>query len=159
MVVVIVLNPFWSAFTEAYAKRDYNWMRSVRKKLELLGVLSIPLLGIMILTSSFFYEIWLGSLIEIPFGLTVSVAVYILFQIFGNIYMYMINGTGKVRIQLIVYIVFAIISYPIMTFMCEKWGVMGILVLPTLVYIIQGVVGCMQLNRLINNRAIGIWNK
>lgn len=157
MVVVIVLNPFWSAFTEAYAKRDYNWMRSVRKKLELLGVLSIPLLGIMILTSSFFYEIWLGSLIEIPFGLTVSVAVYILFQIFGNIYM--INGTGKVRIQLIVYIVFAIISYPIMTFMCEKWGVMGILVLPTLVYIIQGVVGCMQLNRLINNRAIGIWNK
>lgn len=36
---------------------------------------------------------------------------------------------------------------------------MGILVLPTLVYIIQGVVGCMQLNRLINNRAIGIWNK
>lgn len=31
MVVVIVLNPFWSAFTEAYAKRDYNWMRSVRK--------------------------------------------------------------------------------------------------------------------------------
>ncbi len=113
----------------------------------------------MILTSSFFYEIWLGSLIEIPLGLTVPVAVYILFQIFGNIYMYMINGTGKVRIQLIVYIVFAIISYPIMTFMCEKWGVMGILVLPTLVYIIQGVVGCMQLNRLINNRAIGIWNK
>lgn len=61
-------------------------------------------------------------MIEIPFGLTVSVAVYILFQIFGNIYMYMINGTGKVRIQLIVYIVFAIISYPIMTFMCENGG-------------------------------------
>ena len=45
MVVVIVLNPFWSAFTEAYAKRDYNWMRSVRKKIGIIGSLIYTIVG------------------------------------------------------------------------------------------------------------------
>lgn len=27
MAANIILTPFWSAFTDAYIKRDYNWMR------------------------------------------------------------------------------------------------------------------------------------
>ena len=39
MVFVIVLTPFWSAFTDAYVKKDYNWMSGIVKKLEFLWLL------------------------------------------------------------------------------------------------------------------------
>ena len=73
--------------------------------------------------------------------------------------MYMINGTGKVRIQLIIYACFAIVAYPVMSCMCDRWGITGLLVLPTVVYILQGIIGRIQLRRLIDNRAVGVWNK
>ena len=159
MVVVIVLNPFWSAFTDAYAKKDYVWMRRTKERLELLWIFSIPIIGMMVWASNLFYGFWLGHLVEIPLETTVAVSVYVLFQILGNIYMYMINGTGKVRIQLIVYACFAIVAYPVMSCMCDRWGITGLLVLPTVVYILQGIIGRIQLRRLIDNRAVGVWNK
>lgn len=54
MVFVIVLTPFWSAFTDAYVKKDYNWMSGIVKKLEFLWLLCIPILILMVLCSNFF---------------------------------------------------------------------------------------------------------
>lgn len=44
MAANIILTPFWSAFTDAYIKRDYNWMRGTLEKLEKLWLLCIPIL-------------------------------------------------------------------------------------------------------------------
>ena len=54
MVFVIVLTPFWSAFTDAYVKKDYNWMSGIVKKLEFLWLLCIHILILMVLCSIFF---------------------------------------------------------------------------------------------------------
>lgn len=43
MAANIILTPFWSAFTDAYIKRDYNWMRGTLEKLEKLWLLCIPI--------------------------------------------------------------------------------------------------------------------
>lgn len=86
-------------------------------------------------------------------------AVYTLLLMLANIYMYLINGTGKVRIQLIIYLTFAIISYPIMNFSCARWGIPGLLIVPATVYLCQALLGRIQLHRLINNTATGLWNK
>ena len=37
MAANIILTPFWSAFTDAYIKRDYNWMRGTLEKLGEIG--------------------------------------------------------------------------------------------------------------------------
>ena len=52
MAANIILTPFWSAFTDAYIKRDYNWMRGTLEKLEKLWLLCIPILVLMVLSSS-----------------------------------------------------------------------------------------------------------
>ena len=56
MAFVIVLTPFWSAFTDAYTKNDYVWMRNVLEKLEKLWLLCIPVLALMLLCSDFLYQ-------------------------------------------------------------------------------------------------------
>ena len=159
MGVTIILTPFWSAFTDAYVKHDYNWMRSVVKKLELLWLLCIPLLILMVICSSSLYEWWIGNSVSIPLSLSMSMAVYILFQTGGNMYMYLINGTSKVRLQLILYLLFAIVSIPLMTFCCKKYGVEGVLIVPIIVFGLQAGIGRIQIFKIITGTARGIWLK
>jgi O-antigen/teichoic acid export membrane protein len=158
MVFVIILNPFWSAFTDAYVKNDVTWMISSLKMLEKLWLFVIPIMLIMLFCSSWIYDIWIGKGINIPFKLSFVVGIFITFQVLSNIYMYLINGIGKVRIQLLIYSSFAIVSVPIMNFCCKYLGLESILIIPTVVYMIQAVFGRIQLNKLILNKAKGIWN-
>ena len=75
-------------------------------------------------------------------------ALYVLFQTMGNVYMYLINGTSRVRLQLIVYLLIAIIAVPLMTLFCRLYGVEGIL-----------IVGKIQITKILKNTAKGIWLK
>lgn len=159
MMFVIVLTPFWSAFTDAYVKKDYDWMRSVLKKLERLWLLCIPPLVLMVICSDFLYRWWIGNSISIPFSFSVCMAVYIFFQTGGGIYMTLINGTGKVRLQLIIYLMFSLISIPLMNLCCVLYGIHGILFVPVATFILQMILGKMQLMKILRESATGIWNR
>lgn len=159
MISVIVLTPFWSAFTEAYVKKDTMWMKRMVNKLEKMWLLCIPVLLIMILCSEFFFKVWLGESVNIPMSLSVSISLYMLFQILGNIYMYMINGTSKVRIQMIIYILFSFVSIPLISYFAKNIGLEGIVLIPSIIYLIQGILGRIQIRKLINGTAKGIWLK
>ncbi|WP_455672665.1 lipopolysaccharide biosynthesis protein [Phocaeicola sp.] len=159
MVAVIILTPFWSAFTDAYAKKDFIWMQKVQRKLEFLWLLMIPLLILMLLFSPSFYKFWIGNQVDIPFSLSLCMALYVLFQTSGGLYMYLINGIGKVRLQLIVYLLFAIVAVPTMYVLCTKWGINGVLIVPCIVFFVQSIIGRIQVRKIIFNKANKIWNK
>lgn len=159
MVANIILTPFWSAFTDAYIKKDYDWMRSVLKKLEKLWLLCIPALLLMVICSDFMYKLWIGDYVVISFSLSVCMAIYVLCQTGGNVYMFLINGTSKVRLQLIVYLLFALISIPLMEYCCKHSGIEGILIVPTVAFALQTCIGRMQILKMINGTAKGIWLK
>lgn len=159
MLVMIVMTPLWSAFTDAYTKKDFLWMKNVVKKLEIMWLLCIPITILMLLCSNFFYNWWIGDDVNISLSLSACTAIYILFQSCGNVYMYIINGIGKVRLQLIIYMFFSFVSLPLIQFFCIKLGTEGALLVPTGVYIIQAFVGRIQIHKIIDNTATGIWLK
>lgn len=159
MFFMIILTPFWSAFTDAYVKKDYNWMRGIVRKLELLWLLCVPILMLMVLCSSYLYQCWIGDSVSVSFSLSVCMAVYVLFQTSGNVYMYFVNGTGKVRLQLVTYVSFAIIAVPLMEVFCRWYGIEGILIIPIIVFGAQTLIGKIQISRIINCKAKGIWLK
>lgn len=159
MIVVIIVNPFWSAFTDAYNRKDFSWMRRMIKKLETLGFLSVMAIIAMYFVADYFYRFWVKDMVTVSTSINISVAIYVLLLLWGNIYMAMINGIGTVRIQLIIYLSFAVIAYPLMTFMCEKYGIPGLLFIPCLVFFIQSVLGKIQLRKLMKGCTSGIWAK
>ena len=159
MIVNIVLNPFWSAFTDAYIKKDYDWMRSVLNKLEKMWLLCIPVLLLMLVSSNFLYKLWIGDSVIISFSLSFCMAIYVLCQTGGNIYMYLINGTSKVRLQLIVYLLFALISLPLIEYCCKYCGIEGVLIVPAVAFVLQACIGRIQILKMINGTAKGIWLK
>ena len=159
MAANIILTPFWSAFTDAYIKRDYNWMRGTLEKLEKLWLLCIPILVLMVLSSDLLYKFWIGDSVAVSFSLSFCMAIYVLCQTGGNMYMFLINGTSKIRLQLIIYLSFALVSIPLMKYCCKYYGIEGILIVPTTVFILQAFIGRVQILKMINGTAKGIWLK
>ena len=65
MVFNIIVTPFWSAFTDAYAKKDFEWIKSSIKRMrQLWMVLSIVSL-ILFFISHWVYKLWIGDAVLI----------------------------------------------------------------------------------------------
>lgn len=157
MAFVIVVSPMWSAFTDAYTKKDFNWMSNVLKKFEKMIIIIIISILLLLLLSDPIYKIWVGEDIDISFTLSIGVMLFVFTQIMGSLYMYFINGIGTIKIQLIIYLVFALISYPLMVVCCRFYGTVGVIYVPSLVYLIQAIIGRAQIWKIINQKAKGIW--
>lgn len=159
IAITIVMTPFWSAFTEAYTLKDYNWMKRMIRKLEQVWLGSIAVGLVMLLLAPLAYKIWIDDKITIPLNLDIYMFIYYVLMIIANIYMFLINGIGTIRIQLIIYIIFASISWPILVWSCRTFGLCGILFSPAVLYITQALLGRIQLNKILNNSATGLWKK
>ncbi|MEG1861829.1 MAG: oligosaccharide flippase family protein [Bacteroidaceae bacterium] len=159
MVLMIIITPFWSSFTDAYTKKDFYWMMSVKRKLEFIGLLSLLGLFVLVLLANVVYKFWIGNAVTIPLEVTIAMAFYMASQTFGQIYMYMINGIGKVYLQTVIYFVFAVLSWPVLSFASARWGLVGVLLAPTGVYFCQALFGRIQLTKILKEKDKGIWSK
>lgn len=158
MTSVIVLTPYWSAFSDAYAKNDYKWMNDSFSKLTYMALTSIPILILMLSLAPLFFKIWVGDSVSISFKLNAMVALYIMSQILSGIHTYIINGLGKVTLQVILYVILSIFAIPAMNYLSLEIDLYGILLVLTLVYLFQAIICRIQVIKILNNSAKGIWN-
>lgn len=159
MLLTIIVTPFWSAVTDAYVRQDYVWIKSMIRKLEYCWILAVGGGILMLAISPLFYQLWIGNSVVLSWSLSVSVLIYILCMTFGNIYMYVINGIGKIQMQLVVYIVFAILAWPMFLVGANHFGLPGVLLLPSLAWFAQGVLGKIQINKLLKGTPSGFWGR
>ena len=73
--------------------------------------------------------------------------------------MILINGIGKVFLQSLIYIVCAVFSIPLSVSLCKQFGIPGVLIVLSSVYMVQAIFARIQLNKILNNKAVGLWNK
>lgn len=156
MTMTIILTPLWSAFTDAYAKEDYVWMRSIFNKLIKSLMLISIIFMVMQFVSPWIYTIWIGENLQINTYTSISMAVFAMAQTYSVINCYIVNGLGKVRIQMYIFIIFALISWWIMTKSCE-YGLSGIILYTACIYLIIGLLCHFQIKMILNKKAKGIW--
>lgn len=159
MLSAIVVGPMWSAFTDAYTKQDYNWMKRTLSRLEKWYIIVIGISLLALCLSPILYKIWLGNSVNITFILSVCVMIYILSQIGSNIFTTIMCGVGHMQLQTYIYICAAIISYPAMSYCTQKVGIYGVMIVPSIVCFVQTIVCRIQLKKIINKTATGIWMK
>lgn len=159
MVFNIVISPYWSAYTDAYIKNEYDWMKSILNKLNKIWLLLVAVGFIMLLVSPFVYRFWIKDAVRIPILVSISMYVFMSVLSMSNMYMTLINGTGKILLQMIIYLVCASVSIPISILICRKLGIPGILIVLSTIYSIQAIFARLQLSRILKKTATGIWNK
>lgn len=156
---MIIITPFWTAFTDAYTKNDERWMYKAKNSLEKAWGISVFVALIMLVLSEYFYAVWIGKSIRVTFSLSMLMAIYVIIMNISALYMNLVNGIGTMRIQLIIYMIFAILSYPSMVYFVRNLGIVGICVFPTLAYLFQAVFAKVQIEKILNGTAVGIWKK
>ena len=159
MFFSIIITPYWSAFTDAYTRNDYTWMTKVFIRLKMIWRYSTIVMVMMVLISEVIFHIWVGNKVNVPIQLSITFGLYVMIMSLANIYMFILNGIGKVYIQLIIYTAFALISIPTLLYSGKLWGLVGIVMALSSVYIIQALFGEIQINRILNKSQKGVWDK
>ena len=159
MITTIIMAPIWSAFTDAYAQNDRAWMISIYRKLLKLFYVSIGVALIMIIISPVVYKIWVGDAINVTIATTGFVGLYTIIAVWGQIHGTIINGIGKIRLQVIYSVIIMVLFIPLAVFLGHTYKLNGILIAMILVNAPGFLFARYQAMGLINGTAKGIWNK
>ncbi|HEX2968420.1 MAG TPA: oligosaccharide flippase family protein [Bacteroidales bacterium] len=158
MVFIIIITPYWSAFTDAHVRNDTEWMKDSVKRLERIWLIVASGGLFLLFFSRFFFPLWLGDKVHVPFSVSVILLLYVLIYTRLNLYLYLLNGIGKVKMQILFYIPLCIVNIPLLVFMGEKLGLEGLIAGNILISIPHLIYGPVQLRRIIEKRAQGLWN-
>lgn len=159
MGFTIILTPFWSAFIEASILKDFKWMRQVKIKLY-QGFMFFVLLGIiLIILSPIIYKFWFSNKVLIPINLTVLMGIWQICNMWNSLHSTLIYGFNKIKLQLICSILVGLLNIPLTIFLCKKLGLMGVTISQIFLALLISWVGPLQLNKLISEKANGIWNR
>ena len=93
--ITIILAPYWSAYTDAYTKGDFKWIRKETRKLLKIWSFLIIIVLVMVFVSNFVYHIWIGDIIKVPFLLSVIMGLYVIIFAWNSVFAGFINGTGR----------------------------------------------------------------
>lgn len=162
-VVVMVLNiitaPLWSAYTDAYARKDFEWINRIYRKVGYLYILTLISIFVLVGISPWVYVLWLGDSVKISFHITILVAIYMAMYSWSSIQSVLLNGIGKIRLQLYVSI-FQTIAFLTFAFLLGWiYQLVGILMAMIIAMILPASILTVQVNKLLKSNTKGIWNK
>ena len=161
MGFTIITTPFWTAYTDAYHKQDYDWIKRTTKKITMFWGLLFLLVIAMILCSNFFYEIWIGDEIKIPFILSVSMGTWVLISTWVTIFGNFLSGVGKIRLSLYHSLIMIVVNIPLSIFLAKylNLGSAGVIIGTCLCMLPQVFINPIQYKKIVNFTAKGLWNK
>ncbi len=155
----IILVPFWSAFTDAFSRGEISWVKSsIRKLLKLLSFVVLVLI-VMYIVSPWVYKIWLGNKVQIPWELSLLMALYVIVRAWINVFVYFINGVGKIKLQLWVSLMVSVINIPLSVALAQSMGMKGVILATTLCLVVGAVLYPIQYYKIVKGKARGIWDK
>jgi O-antigen/teichoic acid export membrane protein len=119
----MILMPFWSAYTEAYAKSELDWIRRIlTKQLYLLIPLALVTLSMVAAAGYVIESIWLGTDLDIEFSLFLFMGLYVILQAWNRIFGWFLNGTGMINITLLTMLIGALINVPVSVVFASYYG-------------------------------------
>ena len=159
MVFYLIIAPLWSAVTEAYYKEDFVWIKKTEKHIIKIFKILFIVGVVMVVVSKLVYSLWLGKdTIDIPYIISFLMLLYVGFEMLYKIYGSILNGMGKLKVQMIATSLIAIFYIPSALYFGYIYGLKGILSCYVIVFFLNFIWSKVQYTKIINKTAKGIWN-
>ncbi|AQG81684.1 lipopolysaccharide biosynthesis protein [Spirosoma montaniterrae] len=157
----VVLTPYWSAFTEAYVKKDTVWMQSAYRHMQRLWL--VYAFGVLLVfgLSDQLYAYWINDRVHVPWQLSACMALFAAINGWNTITASISNGLSKVRLQVYYSVIAAAINIPLSLFLARNLslGSTGIILATVGSLFICTVCSTKQVYKLLSGTATGIWNR
>lgn len=160
MFFSIITTPFWSAYTEAYVLKDFEWIARTNKSLIKIWILFVFFSIILFVISPIFYKFWVPS-VQISQRLSFFMMIYVIIVNWGSIFVTFINGVGKIKLQMIIGTIGAILNIPLSIFFAKSLGMgsAGVIIASIICIGYGPFIAPIQYLKIINGNPKGIWNK
>lgn len=139
MVFLIIIGPLWTAITDAYTKRDYQWIvLNMNKMMKVCGLLFV-LIAFLTLISQPVFKLWVGDEVTIPYSICIATAIYTAVFMWTSLFCCYSNGTGNLKGQLWSMTIAAVSFIPVAVLLGNIIGVKGVIYAMTFVLIVPAV--------------------
>lgn len=161
MIFTIVLKPFWSAYTEAFAADDMKWIKTSIKRLIMIWLAVVMGVVFLLTISKYFYLMWVGDKVYVPFMLSAFMGLLAIIVTWNNIFAYFVNGVGKIKLHMYVSIIGMIINIPISIYFANnlRMGSAGVILGTCFSICLGSVLIPIQCLKIIRGNVNGVWNK
>jgi O-antigen/teichoic acid export membrane protein len=158
MIWGILMAPLWSAFTQALAQNDFQWIKKTLSKLNKLMFITVFIIVFMALGANSIISIWTANQIKVNPIMVWTFALYTLISIWNNIYAFLLNGINIIRIQIYTSIAAAILHMPIAFILVQhfKMGSEGVVLSMGISLSLFAIAGPIQSYKVLE---LKVWKK
>ena len=105
------------------------------------------------------YILWIGHSVDVSWKISIIMALNVIAVARFNLFIIIINGIGKIKLQLIINVILSFIFIPMSVFLCRLYGVAGVIGANFIINSIYAVIAPVQTQKLLNKTANGLWNQ
>jgi len=147
----LLMAPLWSAYSDAYHREDFAWIRkTIKNQLKLYALFVLGTIVLIFLAKKIIY-LWIGNSVQVDNMLIIAMGAFVLVFTWNNLFAYFINATNNLKIQIITSIIAMIINIPLSIFIVKKYniGTYGIVIGTIISLLFFAVFGSVQSFKLI----------
>lgn len=159
MLFTVATQPLWPAYTDAYVRGDYEWMKKARKRMTKVLLSSMLSCLAMLVASPLVYKLWIGQDATVPFIMSALVAIYVSIYCWMTLNGTLIVGMGKIKLETYLVLIGMIIHIPLSFFLSKSIGAYGVIISMIIINFAYAFIFNIQITKLLNKKARGIWNK
>jgi Na+-driven multidrug efflux pump len=113
----------------------------------------------MVIFSGVVYKFWIGNEVVVPFRLSIGMALFVIFRTFNSPFSSFMNGIGKIRVTLYIYLFLGVINIPLSLFFAKylNFGVSGVILATAVCFFLSGAILSIQYCKLTKQKAKGLW--
>lgn len=157
VIFTVVCMPYWNATTDAYERKDNDWIRRANQTMRFMTMAIGLLLIVMVALSPWVYEVWIGNKCHVPFGMTAMMALYVFLLVLSMRYSYFLNGIGALRLQLYMTVV-TVFYIPLAWIVSKESGdILWLMVVMCLCIAPSIFINMIQFHKILNGKAKGLW--
>jgi O-antigen/teichoic acid export membrane protein len=159
MVNGIITATYWSAFTDAYVRQEWAWIRRTIRRMEKVTYLLMGMVVLSTLLATKMIGLWLHNSIQVPLSMQIIMCVYTLISLIAAPQHIFLNGTGKVRLQLYTAIYTIVMTIPLALLFCRtlRLGPEGVILAMICTSLPVTILYRVQYNKIMSGKATGVW--
>ena len=147
---LLIITPLWSAYTDAYHREDFVWIKDTLRRQLIYFVYLCMAIVVMILVARQIIAVWIGQDLEVSRALVMTMGFFVAISMWNNVFSYLVNGIGKIKLQLYTAVVAMILNIPLSIILVKYFdlGLYGVLLGTCLSLMLSAVALPIQVHRI-----------
>jgi O-antigen/teichoic acid export membrane protein len=118
----------WPAYTEAFAQRDFEWIRqTVRSNFKFSFLSTLAIVGLLSIFAGDIIRFWAGAVAVPPFSVIVWMALWRLMLATLLVGSCLLNATGHLKGMTIYGTITALLNLTLSILLARKYGITGVI--------------------------------